>query len=258
MIHFKPFRFGRAEKLTLVILFLLGLLVIGVQRIPAVAEWYTAINTAWTDWAIRFGYFGAFMAALIGNLTIIIVFPYTVAIFFLATAGLDPILLGLATGTGAVIGELSGYVIGRWGSARFQKAKPEAYESLKLIVTARPKFVQWLLFVFSLLPLPDDVLFIPLGMLRYNFWKLFIPSWLGKVGAGLIVSIFGSSLEPVLNGQPATSGWALVSELGSLVAVVLVMYAILRLDWTKMMHRLLDSHPATRRPAPDQPGPAAL
>ncbi|MBI2984676.1 MAG: VTT domain-containing protein [Candidatus Kerfeldbacteria bacterium] len=240
MIHFKPFRFGRAERVTLLILASLIVLVIGIYRIPAVADWYTRVTDAWTAWAIQYGYFGAFMAALVGNLTIIIVFPYTVAIFFLATTGLDPIWLGVLTGTGAVLGEFSGYLIGRWGSHRFQRAKPEAYDALDRIVRGRPTSVMWLLFLFSSLPLPDDVLFIPLGMLRFPVWKLLWPAWLGKMIAGLAVAFFGSTLEPVLSGQPPTSPLALFSQLGSLVAVILVMYAIVKVDWTVMMHRLLN------------------
>lgn len=246
MIHFKPFRFGRAEQITLLVLLGFVLLVVGVYKIPAVANWYSDVNASWTSWAIRFGILGAFLAALIGNLTIVIVFPYTVVIFFLATTGVHPLWLGLATGTGAVLGEFSGYIIGRWGSNKFQQAKPETYQALDGIVTARPKFVRWLLFIFSALPLPDDVLFIPLGMLRYPVWKLLWPSWIGKVLAGMAVAFFGNTLEPVLNGQPATSSLSLVSEIGSLVAVVLVMYAILKLDWTMMMHRLLDGHSASQ------------
>ncbi len=246
MIHFKPLRFGRPEKITLLVLIGLALLVVGVYQIPVVADWYTRINTAWTDWAIRFGLLGAFLAALIGNLTIIIVFPYTVVVFFLATTGINPLWLGVATGTGAVLGELSGYILGRWGSRKFQQAKPETFDALDRIVTARPRFVQGLLFIFSALPLPDDVLFIPLGMLRYPLWKLLWPAWIGKTLAGLAVAFFGNSLVSVLSGQAPTSPLSLMSQLGSLVAVVLVMYAILKLDWTMMMHRLLDAHESTR------------
>lgn len=247
MIHFKPLKFGKTEKATLLILLALTLLVFGVYQIPAVADWYTRLNESWTSWAIRFGLLGAFLVALIGNLTIVIVFPYTVAIFFLATSGVNPLLLGFATGTGAVLGELSGYVLGRWGSRKFRQARPETYDALARIARKRPGFVRWLLFLFSALPLPDDVLFIPLGMLRYPVWQLLWPSWIGKCVAGLAVAYFGTSLEPILNGQPPTSPLSLFSQLGSLVAVTLVMYAILKMDWTKMMHRLLDSHSSTRQ-----------
>lgn len=252
MIHFKPFRFGRAEWVTISILFGLTLLVVGIATIPFIAEWYNRINTLWTDWAIAYGYFGAFLAALVGNLTVIIIFPYTIVTFFLATTGgLDPFVLGLLTGIGAFLGELSGYIIGRWGSKKFQAAKPEEYDALERIVNHRPVFVQWLLFVFSLLPLPDDVLFIPLGMLRYSLWKLTWPSLLGKIGAGLIITYAGSFVVRFVDAADPTSPQAIISQLGGLFTLTLAMYALFKLDWQKMMHRLLDGHPKTRITKPD-------
>lgn len=251
MIHFKPFRFGRAEWVTVSALLFLTFLVVGVSTIPIIAESYNWLNELWTNWAIRYGYLGAFLAALVGNLTIIIVFPYTIVTFFLATTGgLDLFLLGVLTGVGAYLGELSGYIIGRWGSKRFQQAKPEEYEALERIVDYRPRFVQLLLFLFSILPLPDDVLFIPLGMLRYPLWKLTWPAVLGKVGAGLIITYSASIAVRWFGHADATSPSAILSQLGGLFALTLVMYAIFKLDWQKMMHRLIDSHPKTRMTPP--------
>lgn len=250
MIHFKPFRFGHAERITLAILIALTALVIGISTIPAIADWYNRLNGAWTDWAIRYGYLGAFLAALVGNVTIIIVFPYTIVTFFLATQGLDPFLLGVLTGVGAYLGELSGYILGRWGSRKFQEARPQTYQALEQIVKLRPGFVSWLLFLFSLLPLPDDVLFIPLGMLRYSIWKLTWPSVLGKTGAGLIITYSGSFLIRFFNDSSATSASSILSQLGSLFTLTLVMYAIFKLDWDKMMHRLLDQHPVKQEQTP--------
>jgi membrane protein DedA with SNARE-associated domain len=247
VIHFKPFRFGRAEMVTLLVLCALAALLLGISHFPPVADWYERINRTWTDWAIQYGYFGSFLAALVGNLTIIFVFPYTIVTFFLATSGLNPLWLGIITGTGAYLGELSGYFIGRWGSKKFQAAKPEAYDSLERLVKARPIFVQWLLFIFSLLPLPDDVLFIPLGMLRYSVWKLTWPSLLGKIGANLIIAYTGTTFIRSVADRSITSSSSVLSEMGSLVLLTLAMYALFKLDWTKMTHRLLDSHPATRR-----------
>lgn len=252
MIHFKPFRFGRAEWVTLSILLALTLLVVGISTIPSIAHWYNWLNSLWTNWAIDYGYLGAFLAALVGNLTIIFIFPYTIVTFFLATTGgLNLFWLGVLTGVGAFLGELLGYIIGRWGSKKFQQAKPEEYDALERIVNYRPGFVQWLLFIFSLLPLPDDVLFIPLGMLRYPIWKLTWPSLLGKIGAGLIIAYSASITARWIGQTDITSPGAVLSQLGGLSALVLVMYAIFKLDWKKMMHRLLDGHPKTRISKPD-------
>lgn len=249
-IHFKPFRFGRAEWITIGALIGLTALVIVISTVPTLADWYNRMNAAWTDWAVQYGYGGGFLAALVGNLTIIIIFPYTIITFFLATTGnLDPLLLGVLTGLGAFLGELSGYLIGRWGSKKFQTAKPAEYQALQSLIHHRPRFVQWLLFLFSLLPLPDDVLFIPLGMLRYPLWKLTGPSLLGKIGAGLIITYSGSLSIRFFETSSATSPGAIASQLGGLFALTLTMYAIFKIDWTRMMNQLLPQPPADRQPS---------
>src|SRR5689334_1296421 len=165
MIHFKPFTFAKTEWIFITILAALILLSIGVATVPTVAHGYNNITNYWTDLAIRYGYIGAFFAAFVGSITIVIVFPYTIIVFFLASRGLDPFLLGIMMGLGATLGQMSGYLIGLWTSKTFQKNRPEEYDALERIVHYRPKFVQWLLFFFAVTPLPDDVLFIPLGML---------------------------------------------------------------------------------------------
>lgn len=249
MIHFKPITFGRPEKVTLLLFFILVAMTIAIATVPLVTNSYEASYEFLTYWAIRFGYAGAFFAALIGNLTVVVIFPYSIVIVWLASTGLDPFLLGLLTGLGAFIGEMSGYVLGRWGSTRFQAAKPAQYEALKKILNYRPRLVGWLLFIFSLTPMPDDVLFIPLGMLRYSIWKLIWPAVLGKVGAGLIITYSGSYVLRPLLTQPPTSLTSILGQVGSLVATLLVIYTIFKVDWTRTMHRLLKDEPGAHERA---------
>ncbi len=238
----KPITFGRAEKILIMALIGLTVVVIAIGTIPPIAAAYVHLNDTWSELAIRYGYVGAFLAALIGNLTVIIVFPYTIATFFLATQGLDPFVLGVLTGVGAWLGELSGYLIGRLGTNRFRTAKPTEFEALEKIVRYRPRFVQWLLFLFSALPLPDDVLFIPLGILRYPLWSLFWPSVLGKTAAGLAITYFGSFSGSIVGSNDPTSWSSMLAELGSLYTLSIAMYAMVKVDWNAFMHRLLD-HP---------------
>ncbi len=240
MIHFKPFRFGRAEVTALAVFTVLLLLGIGVGTVPIIATWYGRLTTAWTKLALHYGYWGAFFSAVVGSVTIIIVFPYTIIIVFLASQGLNPIYLGLLMGLGATIGQMSGYLIGLTGSRYVARQKPTTYEALEEIVTRRPGMIQWLLFVFAVTPLPDDVVFIPLGILRYPWWKIILPTLLGKVISGLFVTSFGYFFRQAIDTTSAAPATAIISQFGTLAAIVLVVYFFIKLDWQKMMHRLLD------------------
>jgi len=230
-------RFGRAEAILAGALAILGLGAYFVITQPAFAEWNVRIFEAWTEWAIRFGYFGAFLTALIGNLTVVIIFPYTLLVFFLATTGLDPFWLGLLTGVGAELGELSGFLLGRIGAGAIERRRPREYFALKRIVEHRPAVVPVLLFVFSLTPMPDDVLFIPLGLLRYPTWKLIVPSLLGKIGAGMIIAYTGSAVQSSLTVASAQT--SLVYQFGTLGLLAALMYAVAKIPWQRVLDRML-------------------
>lgn len=239
MTSFRRLHIGKSEWVLVGILAVLAVVAALAASNEAFAVWNQRLYQTWTVWAVHYGYFGAFIAALVGNLTVVIVMPYTLVTFFLASAGLNPLVLGILTGVGAVIGELSGYLIGRFSSGTVERRRPAAYAALKRIVEHRPVVIPALLFTFSLLPFPDDVLFIPLGMLRYSFWKLILPSLAGKVGAGLAIAYSAQLIQSTAN--PDTISSALWYQFGTLMLLTVLMYAIFKIPWSRVMDRLIRS-----------------
>lgn len=240
MIHFKPFKFGKAEMgilLLLVVLFFLGL---GILTIPLLASEYGHLTSIWTDIAIRWGYAGAFLAALVGSTSVTVFFPYTIIVFFLATQGLNPFWLGLLMGLGAGLGQMAGYIAGTFGSRWFRREKPETYDALERILAYRPRVIILMLIIFGSSPLPDDMLMIPLGMLRYPWWKAWIPSTIGKIFAGWIVTYSSYFVSRSLDLGTAASATGIISQLATVAALGAIAYIMFRLDWQKIMHRLLD------------------
>lgn len=246
MILFKRFRWGRAEGITLSIVVGLALLGFGLATMPGAAAGYERLTAAWTDLAVRYGYWGAFLSALVGSFTIVVIFPYTLIVLFLATQGLNPLALGVLMGAGAAIGEMSGYLIGMLGTRIVERRKPDTFDALQRIVAHRPNAILLLLFVFALTPLPDDVLFIPLGILRFSWWKVFLSTLVGKVLTGLLVTSFGFFFLSSVDTTTAAPWGAIMSQFGTLAALVLISYLFLQLDWQRLMRRLLGEHERTK------------
>lgn len=238
-IHFKPFRFGRAEIITIAALVGVLLLTLGIIAVPWIASGYAAMTRSWTHLALKYGLMGAFLSAFLGSVTPVIVFPYTIVIVFLATQGLNPWLLGLYMGLGAGMGQFSGYLIGLW-SAHYLEERKATHDALERLIHARPLYVQWILFVFAVTPLPDAALFIPLGMLRFGWYKILIPSISGKIVSGLLVTLSSVYLARSLNIDAAASSTTILGQIGSIIVVALVIYLLFKLDWEKMIHRWLD------------------
>lgn len=243
MIHFKPLGFGKSEKLLLLALALLTLFMIGAAFIPGVREWYEHSTTAWTSWAIRYGYWGSFLAALVSNASVLIVLPYTIVTVFLAASGLHPLALGVITGLGASIGELVSYGVGRFGSRWFRRSRPESYMALDQVVESRPHIVQWMLFIVGLLPIPDDLLLVPLGMLRFPLRKIIVASMSGKIIATVLITYTASLVSELTFRHQAASATSMAGELATLYTIVLLIYGLMKLDWERMLHRWLN-HPA--------------
>ncbi len=95
-----------------------GTLVYGLILIliPDTAAASTSFYYWIMDASSAFGYSGAFAVSFLGNATILVPFPYVVVPFILgADMGYDPWFVGLVSGVGAAMGEMTGYFAGYYG-----------------------------------------------------------------------------------------------------------------------------------------------
>ena len=189
--------------------------------------------------ALQYGYAGIFFIAFIGAVSIFIPIPYTVVIFALGSH-FDPILLALAAGFGSAIGEFSSYVLGAYGHKIIGKDRLRKMEFMAKV------FNSWgpiAIFLFALTPLPDDLLFIPLGMMRYSIPKAFVSALSGKILMNFIVAyggrftntairnFFGEGSDLISTVLTAAIGIAL------LIIIVVVMF---KLDWEKIYQKYVE------------------
>ncbi len=179
-----------------------------------------------------YGYLGAFVVTLIGNVTILIPIPFAL-IIYLGGSFLNPLILGLVTGAAATIGELSSYLVGRGGRKVIEARYGRRLDSMRALIN---RWGMLGIFLFSLLPLPDDLLLVPLGMIKYNVWKLIAAMFLGKTLMCLIISYAGFYSFSSIMGVFETGGT--LSVVASVVLLVLVIVAILRIDWEALLDRV--------------------
>lgn len=202
------------------------------------------------DWlysfATQYGYIGIFLISLLGATSIFIPIPYTVVIFILG--GLlengnwvfEPLWIAVAAGAGAAIGEFSGYLIGFGG----RKVVGEKFKKrMDFLTKLFKKYGTIAIFIFALTPLPDDLLFIPLGVMRYSLLRAFVPAILGKFLSNLIIAYSGRlSLEIVssLFGVEGEGTSLLVGTIIGIALLVIVFIIMFKLDWEKYFSKYLD------------------
>src|SRR3989338_2753667 len=142
---------------------------------------------------ISFGYLGIFLASLIGSASIFLPLPS----FLIVTAAgttLNPVLVGVAAGLGAAIGELVGYLIWiglLYGKKRISKKKKENKYSKIVKKWFAKKRGAAIIFIFAITPLPDDIIGIVCGAIKYDVKKFFAATLAGKIILHIVLAYAG-------------------------------------------------------------------
>lgn len=222
------------EIFLIVSLFLILAYALVYYLLPGFQKDIEGVNLSLENFAKEQGYLGAFLVSFIGAATIIIVVPYPAFIFILANLGLNPILLAVLSGFAAALSEIVSYLLGFAGGRIIDKYYSLKFSRLNNVISSHPRFTPFILFLFGLTPLPDDLLFIPLGLIRYNFIKAFIPNFLGRVVMLLGVAYLGRFSLNYLN-LGFTSEGGFITQIVTLILTVLVIYFVIKVDWSKFL-----------------------
>ena len=208
------------------------------MQLQDIASWMQTLAT-------QYGYFGIFLIALIGALSMFVPIPYTVVVFTLGGLTVDgayvfdPVLIALAAGLGSALGEFSAYAVGLGG----RKVLGGKYKrKMDVLTRVFNRYGPVVIFVFALTPLPDDLIFIPLGVMRFSLLKAFIPALIGKISMNFIVAYSGRlSLQAINNIFGVDSDWitALIGVVMALVLLVLVFLIMFKVDWEKRVEKHL-------------------
>ena len=97
-------------------------------------------------------------------------------------------------------------------------------------------------FVAAATPIPDDLVYIPLGLAKYNPKRFFVATLLGKIVLYYVIVLIShymglSLLEPILQDiQDPLPVYIGIVILG--IAMTSVVILLLRLDWAKILGRI--------------------
>ncbi len=189
---------------------------------------------AWMDTLIEYyGVLGVFLVSFLGNCIPYSTIPYIIFITIYASTVKSVwihVAVTLAGGLGAALGKLVVYYTAR---AARRILPNEVKESMELFAKYAGKSTFYAVLLFAALPLPDDVLYVPLGLSRYNPVKFFIALFIGKTiitGASVLLGIaFGYSLGD------ASSNLFSIPVL--LAVTILLTYIVVKIDWVDVAEK---------------------
>ncbi|MFC1967015.1 YqaA family protein, partial [Chloroflexota bacterium] len=135
----------------------------------------------------NYGYIGAFLVALLSCATIVVPVPGLIVVFTLG-AVLDPLIVGLVSGVGGTIGELTGYLLGYGGRIAVENAS--LYQRMESLMK---RWGALTLFVLALIPNPlFDIAGAAAGALRFPLWKFLIFGGTGRTTKYIAFSFAGA------------------------------------------------------------------
>ncbi len=139
------------------------------------------------DFILQYGYVGFFVSAFIGGFNLIVPISHIIFVVPFLSAGLNPWTLILIGALGTTLADTLGYFIGRTGEMSFSKYLARFKIWGEKVINKYPKFAPVILFLWaSFVPLPNELLVIPAGIVRYKFKKIIVIVFLGNLVFNLL------------------------------------------------------------------------
>jgi len=132
-------------------------------------------------------YWAPFLISLTLNATVILPVGNILIISAFGAALPSAIVVGLAGGAGAAIGEITGYMVGYSGRGIVKSS--QLYD--RLMVWMR-RWGVMTIFIFALVPFFFDLAGIAAGVLRFPLWKFILICWLGRTILYVGVALAGA------------------------------------------------------------------
>lgn len=153
---------------------------------------------SWVDSTLaaldRMGYAGALLAGFLG--ASIPFFPSFILIPLMATQ-LNPLIVGVVSGIGAGLGQYIHYYIGLGGRRLFSPENRARFERWR---DRHAKYGAWMILLLAATPItPDDIIWIPLGLMRYPKLKALAAGIVGKTILSLVYAYAGYYGWPIID-----------------------------------------------------------
>ncbi|MEX2369127.1 MAG: hypothetical protein WD552_01905 [Candidatus Paceibacterota bacterium] len=139
----------------------------------------------------------AFLISTFGGLSSITAGSYYAMLITFSSGGVNPLLLGIATGVGLTISDSLVYYLGTRGHEVLTGSWREHADRLSVWINKQhERSVQLFAFIyFGLTPMPNDLLTGALGLAEYSYKRLLPVMLLGNITLAVIIAEFAARSE---------------------------------------------------------------
>jgi len=187
------------------------------------------------------GYIGIILISFVSSLIPFIPIPYfPVLITASFNTNFNPHLISVISALGIVGAKTIIFFISYYGRKILSDKTKKRMRPLQNLVSRYGWFGA---FIAALTPIPDDLVYIPLGLAKYNPWKFATATFAGKFLMNESI-VWGSIflgrpfVEDILSSSDTTDQTSLIiAAIVSTIVLAVVVYFSLRIDWAKVIGR---------------------
>jgi len=186
------------------------------------------------------GYVGILVISFVSSLIPFIPIPYfPVLITASFNPNFNPHIISIVSALGIVGAKTIIFFISYYGRKILSDKTKKRMRPLQNLVSRYGWFGA---FVAALTPIPDDIVYIPLGLAKYNPWKFATATFAGKFLMNESI-VWGSIflgrpfVENLLASDTTDQTSLIIAAIVSTIVLAIVVYFSLRIDWAKAVGR---------------------
>ena len=193
----------------------------------------------------NFGYLGILAVSFVGSIIVFIPIPYFPVLVAAAfDKHLDLHTISLSSAAGALAAKIIIFYASYYGPSILNIRTKKRMVPLERLLGR----YGWLgAFIAALTPIPDDLVYIPLGIAKYSPWKFATATFSGKFilneaivwGAVFLGRPFIQHYISSYNSTTENPIYLIIGVIGAAIILVSILYLFLKIDWSRIIGKWL-------------------
>lgn len=185
------------------------------------------------------GYLGILIVSFLASLVPFIPIPYFPLLITASfNSNFNPHLIALVSASGVVAAKTIIFLASYYGRKILSDKTKERMRPLQNLVS---RYGWSGAFIAALTPIPDDIVYIPLGLAKYSPWKFATATFAGKFLMNEAIvwgSIFlGKPFVESVIGNTTDQTMLIILAVASIAVLGVIVYYSLKIDWAKLIGR---------------------
>ena len=133
-----------------------------------------------------------FVLGAIGGISTFVTVPYQVVLMSFASAGINPIVLGIATALGVMVGDSTMFLLSKQVQGKLSQAQQERLDSWSEYFAKHPRLVAPSLVLYGTFsPLSNDFVVAGLSLMNFNYLRIVVPLTIGNIFYNIAIAYVG-------------------------------------------------------------------